>query len=350
MQIIDCDVHIRWKSLEQIAPYFDEPWRTQLLKGRRAYGWNGYYNPLGSWRKDAIPPDGGNPGTDPHFIVEDLIERYNLAYAVLFGESSHLALANLTDADWAAAVAKAYNDWIINHWFSIDPRFVGSMFVAAQDPEYAVREIDRVGSHPQFVQIGLGTGTRAPYGQRLYHPIYEAAQRHNLAIAIHIGSEGAGTSNPPTGAGYPNHYIEWKVCHPGIIQAHMVSMICEGVFEKFPNLKLVLVEAGISWLPGTLWRLDQNWRGLRQEVPWLKRKPSDYAVDHIRLTTQPLEEPDNPQHLRQLLEMFSADKMLMFSSDYPHWDFDNPHSVLNPLPTDLQKRIFSENARELYGL
>ena len=69
MQIIDCDVHFRWENLEQIAPYFNEPWRTQLLKGRRSYGWNGYYNPLGTWRKDAAPPNGGNPGTDPHFIV-----------------------------------------------------------------------------------------------------------------------------------------------------------------------------------------------------------------------------------------------------------------------------------------
>lgn len=350
MPIIDCDVHIRWKSLEQIAPYFDEPWRSQLLKGRRAYGWNGYYNPLGSWRKDATPPNGGNPGTDPHFVVEDLIERYDLAYAILLGESSHLALCNLVDADWAIAVARAYNDWIIDQWFSVDSRFMGSMFVATQDPEQAAREIDRVGSHPQFVQVGLGTGAQAPYGQRLYHPIYEAAQRNNLAIAIHIGSEGAGTSYPPTGAGYPGHYIEWKVCHAGIIQAHMVSMICEGVFEKFPGLKLVLVEAGVSWLPGTLWRLDQNWRGLRLEVPWLKRKPSEYAADHVRLTTQPLEEPDNPQHLRHLLDMFPADKMLVFSSDYPHWDFDNPRSALNALPNDLQKRVFFENARKLYNL
>ena len=93
-----------------------------------------------------------------------------------------------------------------------------------------------------------------------------------------------------------------------------------------------------------------NWRGLRQEVPWVKRKPSEYAAEHVRLTTQPLEEPDNPKHLLQMLEMFPAEKMLMFSSDYPHWDFDNPRTILNSLPTEMKKRIFYQNARELYGL
>lgn len=350
MQIIDCDVHVRWKSVEEIAPYFEEPWRTHVSKGRRAYGWNGYFNPIGVRRRDATPPGGGDPGSDPNFLIEDLIDQYGLDYVVLMGESSHMALSNLVDPNWAAAVAKAYNDWLIDHWFSVDPRFLGSIFVPAQDAHQAAHEIERVGDHPQFVQVCLGTGASAPYGQRQYHPIYEAAQRHDLPIAIHVGTEGAGSSHPPTAAGYPAHYIEWKTCHPGIMQAHLVSMICEGIFESFPRLKVVLVEGGVSWLPNTLWRLDMNWRGLRQEVPWVKRKPSEYAAEHVRLTTQPLEEPDNPRHLLQMLEMFPAEKMLMFSSDYPHWDFDNPRTILNSLPTKMKKRIFYQNAQELYGL
>ncbi|MCH7974962.1 MAG: amidohydrolase [Bacteroidetes bacterium] len=279
-----------------------------------------------------------------------MIERYDMDFAVLVGESSHLAISNLANPNWAAALASAYNDRMINRWFSADERFLGSIFVATQDPETAAREIERVADHPQFVQVALGSGTRFPYGQRYYHPIYATAERHGLPIAIHPFTEGAGIAYAPTAAGYPSHYIEFHTCIPGSLQVHLVSMICEGIFETFPGLKLVIMEGGISWLPSLLWRLDKNWKSLRSEVPWVKRKPSHYAADHVRLTTQPLEEPEHPRHLRQILDMFPAERMLMFSSDYPHWDSDNPTRVLSHFPKDMQRRISAENARQLYGL
>lgn len=350
MGLIDCDVHVRWRKREEIAIYLEEPWRSRLMRGLIMGAHNGFQHPLEVRRQDSVPPGGGSPGSDPHFMVEDLLERYEMDYAVLIGESSHLALSNLANPLWATALASAYNDWLINRWFPVDPRFVGSIFVATQDPEGAAREIERVAEHPQFVQVALGSGTRFPYGQRHYHPIFEAAERYELPVAIHPFTEGSGLAYAPTAAGYPSYYIEYHTCVPGSLQVHLVSMICEGVFEKFPGLKLVIVEGGISWLPGLLWRLDKNWKALRSEVPWVKRKPSEYAAEHVRLTTQPLEEPDNPRHLRQMLDMFPADQMLMFSSDYPHWDFDNPTRMLTQLPADMKERIFSENARALYGL
>lgn len=348
--MIDCDVHVRWSSLEELARFLDEPWRTRLLSGYLPYAHNGYQNPLGVHRRDARPRGGGSPGSDPAFTIEDLVDRYDMDYAVLVGESGHLAISNLVNAHWACALASAYNDWMVDRWFTADSRFLGSIVVATQDAERAAREIDRVGGHPQFVQVVLGSGAAAPYGQRRYHPIYAAAERNHLPVAIHVGTDGAGTANPPTAAGYPSYYIEWHTCLIGALQAHLVSMICEGVFETFPRLKLVLIEGGVSWVPGLLWRLDKNWKALRSEVPWVKRKPSEYAADHVRLTTQPLEEPDRPSQLRRLLDLFPADRMLLFSSDYPHWDFDNPVRALSHLSDDMQRRIFSENARELYNL
>jgi len=350
VNLIDCDVHVRWRNLEEIAAYLKEPWRSRVLRGRIVHPHNGYPNPIATWRRDAMPPTGGSPGSDPHFTVEDLIERHNMDYAVLVYESGQLIISNMANPDAAVALASAYNDWLIDRWFSVDQRFLGSIMVATQTPELAAQEIDRVAGHPQFVQVILGSGARFPYGQRYYHPIYAAAERNNLPVAIHPFTEGGGIAGPPTAVGYPSYYIELNTCVIHSLQAHLVSMICEGVFEKFPRFKLVVIEGGISWVPGLLWRLDKNWKTLRSEVPWVRHRPSEYVTEHVRFTTQPLEEPDNPNHLVQLFDMFPADRVLMFSSDYPHWDSDDPTRILPGISADLKQRIFAENARELYDL
>jgi predicted TIM-barrel fold metal-dependent hydrolase len=112
----------------------------------------------------------------------------------------------------------------------------------------------------------------------------------------------------------------------------------------------VLIEGGVSWLPPLLWRLDKNYKALRQTVPWLTRPPSEIVREHVLLTTQPLEEPEDPGHLRQILGMFDSGKMLMFSSDYPHWDGDTPDFAGRAIPPAMRDRVMGETARELYGL
>lgn len=97
-----------------------------------------------------------------------------------------------------------------------------------------------------------------------------------------------------------------------------------------------------------LWRLDKNWKALRSTVPWAKRLPSEYVWDHVRFTTQPIEEPQNRDHLVAIFEMIHAEKTVMFSSDYPHWDNDSPKHGLPRLSPEMAHRIFYRNAAELY--
>jgi predicted TIM-barrel fold metal-dependent hydrolase len=138
---------------------------------------------------------------------------------------------------------------------------------------------------------------------------------------------------------------------PQTMQAQVVSFVFEGVFARFPNLKVVLIEGGMAWLPALLWRMDRAWERLRAEVPHVTRPPSEYVREHVWLTTQPMEEPPHRRHFRQFLDQLGMDDRLMFATDYPHWDFDAPDHALPPgLPADLERRIMAENARALYGL
>ena len=203
---------------------------------------------------------------------------------------------------------------------------------------------------PACVRYSWVAARVSPLDSATTIPSIEAACEFDLPIAIHPGNEGSGVAGPPTPAGYPTTYLEWHTNLTSNYMGHLVSLLTEGTFIKFPKLKFVLVEGGVAWMPPVLWRLDKNWKALRQSVPWFEQLPSEFAVDHILLTTQPIEEPDNPEHLKQILGMFDAAKMLLFSSDYPHWDGDTPDFAARGFSKELRPRVMSETARELYRL
>ncbi|WNR46039.1 amidohydrolase family protein [Paenibacillus roseipurpureus] len=348
-KVIDCDVHNALTSPLELVPYLPEPFATRLRETGMMAVPNGWYSPAGPYRKDAIPPSGGAPGSDPDFVYEHLVKPYNMAYAMLLGDRI-MNICNHPDADYASALASAYNNWMIDKWLGTYKEFKGALVVAPQDPHAAAREIDRLGGHPDIVQVMMGTGARMGYGQRFYHPIYEAAQRQGLPIILHPGAEGSGVSNAPTAAGYPSSYLEWHTSLSQNYMAHLLSLICEGVFAKYPGLKVVLAEGGIGWLPHLMWRLDKNYKALRAQVPWLTRMPSEYVRDHCFLTTQPIEEPADAKHLAYMFEMIDAENILLFSSDYPHWDFDAPPQILRKLSEEAREKIFYRNAKVLYQL
>jgi predicted TIM-barrel fold metal-dependent hydrolase len=99
-----------------------------------------------------------------------------------------------------------------------------------------------------------------------------------------------------------------------------------------------------------LWRFDKNWKALRSTVPWLTRPPSELIRGRIFMTTQPIEEPPVHAHLKQLFEMFDAEHMLLFSSDFPHWDGDTPDFALRGFSESFKQRVRAGNAIELFGL
>lgn len=357
--IVDSDVHAAFENgLHDLAPYMTASWRrrlrldeapsSELVPGARyTLPMNQLFiNVAGAMRGDASD-HGEMACSDPDFSARQLLDRHNIVRGVILGQHV-LTIGALPDPDVAATIASAYNDWMQERWLEHDERWRGALLVAPQDPETAAKEIDRVGDRPGIVSIVLPLYTKA-MGERFYYPIYAAAQRHGLPICVHPAGTESVYTNGPRIAFSPTYYLEWHTVFVQSLQSHVVSLICHGVFERFPELKVIITEGGFVWAIESMCKLDRDWLALQDEVPWLTRAPSEYLREHIRFTTQPMLEPHRKEHLAQLLEMVYAEETCVFSSDYPHWDFDDPQRALAAVPPDLRRRILYDNPRALYG-
>jgi uncharacterized protein len=360
--LVDCDVHPHLRGgLEDLAPYLSRSWQHRIGIGAhdgastKRYGDQVsiprnllYVNPAGVLRRDAIPPDGSVPASDPSFVSSHLLEAHGISRAVLLG-GEMLGLGAMPNADIAAVLASAYNEWLAEVWLAADHRYRAAIVVAPQDPSQAVKEIRRVGGRQGFVTV-LMPLTNLLMGDRHLYPIYEAAVDLGLSVTVHPNSaEAIFRTGPSLAGGPPTYYVEWHTGLSQVFHANVTSLVCHGVFERFPTLKVVITEGGFAWLPDVLWRLDKNVKGLRDEVPWIRRLPSEYIFEHVRFTSQPFIEPRRPEHLHALCDIVRADQTLMFSSDYPHWDFDDPARALSWLPEHVARRVRAENAIDLYG-
>lgn len=348
LRLIDCDVHHTNRKPEDLFPFLPRHYVEYIKDFGTMMPGVGYTNMPGNGaRQDLWTDTNVNPSTVVDVARQKHLDAYGIDIAVLTG--GPYAAAVHPDADYAAAYCRAFNDWTLATWVAADPRFRASIHVSPGDPALAAAEIDRLGPRPDCVQVMMPAGARMPYGNRAYHPIYAAAERHRLPVCIHFGAEGAGLAAPPTAAGYPSYYLEMRMARPQVAMAHVVSLICEGVFEKFPNLKFLFIEHDTFWVPGLMWHMDADWKAVRDYTPWVKRLPSEYIRQHIRFGSQPMEQPPTSADLKTFLAWLHADEVLVYASDYPHWDWDEPATFLSGVDEGLRKRIMVENAQALYG-
>lgn len=347
-RIIDCDVHHSFLDSTTLFPYLPRQYVEYIKDFGDMMPNVGYTNVPGKGaRHDLWVGATTNPSTVPEVCIEKHLDLYDIDLGILTGGPYFTAVH--PDVDYAAAYCRAFNDATVEHWVSKDKRLRASIQIAAQDPEQAVAEINRLGSRPEFVQVLMPAGARLPFGNRFYHPIYAAAEAHDLPICVHFGGEGAGIAAPPTAAGYPSYYLEMRMARPQIAMAHTVSLICEGVFEKFPKLHFLFIEMDFFWVPGLLWHMDGDWKGLRDYTPWVKKLPSEYVRENIRFGSQPMPDMPSKADLSKFLEWLRAEDVLVFASDYPHWDWDEPSGFLKGFDPALRSRIMYENATKLYG-
>jgi uncharacterized protein len=197
------------------------------------------------------------------------------------------------------------------------------------------------------VQVSCAPQSADPLGNRRYWRMFEAICDSGRPLGLHIGGI---PGHPPTGSGWPSYYFEHHFSNVPAMQSLVTSMVLEGVFDRFPKLRVLLVETGFAWVPALCWRLDQHWQRMKDEVPHLKRRPSEYVRDHFWYSTQPMDEPEKPEHLRDVIDWVGWDHVV-FATDYPHWDFDDPAFAFKcKLSREERDRIFSGNAKALFGL
>jgi uncharacterized protein len=228
-----------------------------------------------------------------------------------------------------------------------DERLRASLVVSTVAPDDAVLEIERVGEDPGFVQVLLPVRSDLPWGHKTNHATFAAARSAGLQVGLHAWGR---AGKAPTPSGFTTTYLEDYLGNQPIAQAQVLSFVSEGVFERFPDLRVVVTECGFAWLAPLLWRFDKDWKGVWREVPWVKRRPSEYVHEHFRFTTAPAHLPSDPAALDQLLEMMDAPGMLMYASDHPHEHGDAIPALLDQLTDGERRRVLRGNADALYEL
>lgn len=355
--IIDLDVHHRPRQDSEVIEYLPQRWRDLMTANPHAVmpieppsttGAATLSN-LGR-RADAFPDEGGLPGSSYELLREQLLDRHGYCRAVLTHDVGDFACH--LNPYLAQAICGAANDWNIERWLPLDERLVGLVVAPLGMPDAAAAEIRRVGGHEKMVGVLLaGSPLGRPFGDPVYHPVYEAAAEMGLALSIHpAGSDRPNVSMRATPAPFLT-VIEFASLQSQQAQHHISSFIVHGVFEKFPSLHLVVKEYGIAWLPSLIWRLDQYYDMLRLESPWVKKRPSEYIHEFVKLATQPIEtSPDSASGLAEILQTVDGmEDILCYSSDYPHITFDDPDYVARQLPNGWERKVFCDNACSAYG-
>jgi predicted TIM-barrel fold metal-dependent hydrolase len=332
-----------------MRPFLSNQWWSylQTYGARSRHGYSkGYAYPKmtpQAARRDAWPPGGGLPASDLDFVKQQHLDFYGISAAIM-NPLSPTGQGDM-NVELSVAMATAANEAQLANWTGRDPRLKSSVVVPYEDGVASAAEVRRRAGNKDFAQVFMLSRTGEAAGRKRYWPIYDAAVEAGLPVGIHaFGYSGW----PMTSSGYPSFYIEEMTEHATGQQAVVASMIFEGLFEQYRDLKVVLIESGFGWLPALGWRLDKHWERMRDEVPHVKRPPSEYIREHFWVSTQPMEEAEDSEHVMDAMRWIGFDRIL-FASDYPHWDFDDPFLALPPsLSEERRNKIYSGNAKALY--
>jgi len=330
---VDCDLHVAPSSFAELLPYLDQYWRSYIDDATVRLFQAAY--PVGAGTT-------GEPPAASHADLEPVLDAAGPRRAIV----NCLTLNGLhRNPHYGTAIATAVNEWVRDEFLARDDRLRAGIAVSTLDIPAAVAEVERIAGDRRFAHVLLPVRSEVPYGNRLYHPLYAAAQAHGLPIAVHAWGR-PGTA--PRLSGVTTTYFEDYVSNAHIAQMQMMSFVAEGVFGEFAELKVAFLECGFAWLPPQLWRFDKDWKGVWREVPWVKGRPSEHVRSHMRFTTEPAQLPAHHEQIAQVITMVGPE-MLLYASDHPHQHGDGIERLLDALGAEEAEAILRGNAATFYG-
>lgn len=345
--VVDTDVHLSI-PMDDLAAYCDEPYRSMTenptYTAVNRSGWDRYMGGKIESQKDRV--------RRADTLNQQLCIEFGIDYPLI---NTFSVLNSVPEDDRAVHLMRAYNEYLLDNYLDEFDHFFGLASVATQDPNAAAEEIDRVGEEKQIVGVYiLNSGAQPPLGDPTYDPLYQAAVDNGLHIAYH-GSAGAPFARdfPIQDAQFNRFLATHILAHPFAQMVTFTSLLIEGVPEKFPELNFSFLEAGYEWVPYMMFRFNKEYAMRRSEAPLLQRTPEEYVRDAFYFASQPVGEPNDPQHLQAIIDIIGAESLMM-STDYPHWDFDHPTAlddhILRFHTEDERERILWGTANEAFDL
>jgi uncharacterized protein len=357
--VVDCDCHHYESSLyREIAPYIDNPQvrtifetyslpaiQTAILPGNL-----GDRNVAGRIRGEQIDPTPPPTGAGNfHPVAWQLLRSMRemaIDYSILF-PTPMLVLGTTPQSDLEVALARGYNRWLVRNVLPSSAAIRSMLYLPLSDPDASVEFIEEFADEPGVVGFLVTCVRYQPIHENRFMKVFAALDERGLPLAFHSAPNWGEQSFQQLGKFIGVHALGF----PFYAMLHLTNLVYSGIAERFPNVPVIFMEAGISWLAFMVGRLDNEYRLRSSEAPLLTRMPGDYIRDFF-YTSQPLDPLEDPEHNRMLFELFSGETQLLYSSDYPHQDFDLPSAVadLGFLSDDARRAILGGNAARLFGL
>jgi predicted TIM-barrel fold metal-dependent hydrolase len=358
-----CDIdahHVESISWKEVIEYIEDPVvRQQAIHfqnervGAPPYGLNGElglrYQSVGGRIPHQDGPREVVTETDVHrdvTLTRRAMESLAIDYMVVF-PTSMLFLGMHPQPDMEVWLGGAYNRWLVDKLLSADDRIKSLVYLPFNTPDEAERTVEEFADAKGVIGFCITSTRNKPVHHNDYMRLYSMIQETGKPVAFHAGYHWQDPSLATINRFLGMHALGFVWCN----LVHMTNWILNGIPVRFPQLKSIWVESGLAWIPFLMQRLDDQFLMRPSEAPMLKRLPSEYMREHCWYTTQPME-TTNMKALQLTLEMINAESQLLFSSDWPHFDFDLP-SVIYDLPflTETAKRnILGLNAARIFGL